>query len=215
MCWRSAQRGLRANEVEGQAVNLPNRLTLLRIALVPVFIVFASVHGIPFGYLLAAAVFTLASVTDYLDGQIARKRDMVTDFGKFADPLADKILTTVAFVYMLVDGVCHPLVLAVIVVREFAVSGVRMVAAGAKDGKVIAANWWGKVKTAVQMVTILAYYWVAGLMEALRPWIGPAPGWAYLLWAVTHALCWAVAAITALSGIQTIWANRAFIKTMR
>ena len=105
----------------------------------------------------------MASFTDYLDGHLARKWHMVTDFGKFADPLADKLLTTVAFLYMMRDGVCSPVVLCIILAREFAVSGLRMVAAGAKDGKVIAANMWGKVKTVLQMLTIIFYYFSVSL----------------------------------------------------
>ena len=139
-------------------MNLPNKLTLTRIILVPVFMIFVSLtslDGIVDGnfnatfYLLAGIVFAAASFTDYLDGHLARKWHMVTDFGKFADPLADKLLTTVAFIYMLRDGVCSPVVLCIILAREFAVSGLRMVAAGAKDGKVIAANMWqGKDRAA-------------------------------------------------------------------
>ena len=134
---------------------MPNKLTLTRILLVPVFMIFASLTGLsgiadgsfqPMYYLIAGIVFAAASFTDFLDGHLARKWNMVTDFGKFADPLADKLLTTVAFIYMMRDGVCSPVVLCIILAREFAVSGLRMVAAGAKDGKVIAANMWGKVK---------------------------------------------------------------------
>ena len=129
-------------------MNLPNKLTLCRIILVPVFMIFVSLTE--FGtetfnatwYLVAGIVFAAASFTDYLDGHLARKWHMVTDFGKFADPLADKLLTTVALIYMMRDGVCSPVVLCIILAREFAVSGLRMVAAGAKDGKVIAANMW-------------------------------------------------------------------------
>ena len=134
-------------------MNLPNKLTLTRIILVPVFMVFVSLTQIgtedfnPPWYLVAGIIFAAASFTDFLDGHLARKWNMVTDFGKFADPLADKLLTTVAFIYMMRDGVCSPVVLCIILAREFAVSGLRMVAAGAKDGKVIAANMWGKVKT--------------------------------------------------------------------
>ena len=84
-------------------------------------------------------------------------------FGKFADPLADKLLTTVAFIYMMRDGVCSPVVLCIILAREFAVSGLRMVAAGAKDGKVIAANMWGKVKTVLQMLSIIFYFFGTAL----------------------------------------------------
>ena len=130
-------------------MNLPNKLTLTRIILVPVFMIFVSLSQYmtpsynPRWYLIAGIIFAVASFTDYLDGHLARKWHMVTDFGKFADPLADKLLTTVAFLYMMRDGVCSPVVLCIILAREFAVSGLRMVAAGAKDGKVIAANMWG------------------------------------------------------------------------
>lgn len=187
-------------------MNLPNKLTMLRICMIPVFVVFASL-SIPAGYLVAGVVFAAASFTDYLDGAIARKRGLVTDFGKFADPLADKILTTTAFVYMLADGVCHPLVLVLILAREFAVSGVRMVAVGAKDGKVIAANLWGKLKTVLQMLTIIFYYFAVGLQN-LQPAAGSH-------WPQTTAaiLCWLVAIVTAASGIQYIWGNRHYIDT--
>ena len=118
-------------------MNLPNKLTLTRILLVPVFMVFVSLTSLsgiadgsfqPTYYLIAGIVFAAASFTDFLDGHLARKWNMVTDFGKFADPLADKLLTTVAFIYMMRDGVCSPVVLCIILAREFAVSGLRMVA---------------------------------------------------------------------------------------
>ena len=191
-------------------MNLPNKLTLARILLVPVFMVFASLteYGAvgyqPMLYLAAGAVFALASFTDYLDGHLARKWHMITDFGKFADPLADKLLTTVAFLYMMRDGVCSPVVLAVILAREFAVSGLRMVAAGAKDGKVIAANMWGKVKTVLQMLSIIFYYFAAALA-------GPANEMAVCL--AANALCWLVAAVTAVSGVKYLADNRHFINT--
>ena len=115
-------------------MNLPNKLTLTRIVLVPVFMIFVSLTSLdavangtfqPLYYLLAGIVFAAASFTDFLDGHLARKWNMVTDFGKFADPLADKLLTTVAFIYMMRDGVCSPVVLCIILAHEFAVSGLR------------------------------------------------------------------------------------------
>ena len=193
-------------------MNLPNKLTLARILLVPVFMVFVSLtqYGTagyqPGLYLAAGVVFALASFTDYLDGHLARKWHMITDFGKFADPLADKLLTTVAFLYMMRDGVCSPVVLAVILAREFAVSGLRMVAAGAKDGKVIAANMWGKVKTVLQMLSIIFYYFAAALA-------GPANEMAVCL--AANALCWLVAAVTAVSGVKYLADNRHFINTAK
>ncbi len=193
-------------------MNLPNKLTMARILLVPVFMVFVSLGQ--YGtesfssswYLLAGVVFALASFTDFLDGHLARKWKMVTDFGKFADPLADKLLTTVAFLYMMRDGVCSPVVLAIILAREFAVSGLRMVAAGAKDGRVIAANMWGKVKTVLQMLSILCYYFLAALA-------GPANE--MMVSMVGNVLCWLVAAVTAISGIKYLWDNRSFINTAK
>lgn len=193
-------------------MNLPNKLTLLRILLVPVFMVLVSFgqYGTPgFSsglYLAAGLVFAAASFTDFLDGHLARKWGMVTDFGKFADPLADKLLTTVAFLYMLRDGACSPVVLAIILAREFAVSGLRMIAAGAPGGKVIAANMWGKVKTVLQMLTIILYY----LMTAFA---GPTDGMAVML--VSWGLCWLVALVTAVSGVKYLWDNRGFINTAK
>ena len=196
-------------------MNLPNKLTLTRILLVPVFMVFVSLTQ--FGaedfhagyYLIAGIVFAAASFTDFLDGHLARKWNMVTDFGKFADPLADKLLTTVAFLYMMRDGVCSPVVLCIILAREFAVSGLRMVAAGAKDGKVIAANMWGKVKTVLQMLSIIFYFFgtalsYRGTLESVS-----------IVVVVSIALCWLVAAVTAISGIKYLWDNRSFINTAK
>ena len=199
-------------------MNLPNKLTLTRILLVPVFMVFVSLtslNGIADGsfqptyYLIAGIVFAAASFTDFLDGHLARKWNMVTDFGKFADPLADKLLTTVAFIYMMRDGVCSPVVLCIILAREFAVSGLRMVAAGAKDGKVIAANMWGKVKTVLQMLTIIFYFFGVSLTYG-HTMIGNLD-----VWLISHWLCWLVAAATAISGIKYLWDNRSFINTAK
>ena len=199
-------------------MNLPNKLTLTRILLVPVFMIFASLTGLsgiadgsfqPMYYLIAGIVFAAASFTDFLDGHLARKWNMVTDFGKFADPLADKLLTTVAFIYMMRDGVCSPVVLCIILAREFAVSGLRMVAAGAKDGKVIAANMWGKVKTVLQMLTIIFYFFGISLTYG-NTVLGNLN-----VWLISYWLCWLVAAATAISGIKYLWDNRSFINTAK
>ena len=201
-------------------MNLPNKLTLTRIILVPVFMVFVSLTQIgtedfnPTWYLVAGIVFAAASFTDFLDGHLARKWNMVTDFGKFADPLADKLLTTVAFIYMMRDGVCSPVVLCIILAREFAVSGLRMVAAGAKDGKVIAANMWGKVKTVLQMLTIIFYFF--GMSFATMSATGVEQGARQILViSISIVLCWLVAAVTAISGIKYLWDNRSFINTAK
>lgn len=201
-------------------MNLPNKLTLTRIILVPVFMVFVSLTQIgtedfnPTWYLVAGIIFAAASFTDFLDGHLARKWNMVTDFGKFADPLADKLLTTVAFIYMLRDGVCSPVVLCIILAREFAVSGLRMVAAGAKDGKVIAANMWGKVKTVLQMLSIIFYFF--GMSFATLSASGTEQGVRQIMvMSISMVLCWLVAAVTAISGIKYLWDNRSFINTAK
>ena len=204
-------------------MNLPNKLTLTRILLVPVFMVFVSLTSLsgiadgsfqPTYYLIAGIVFAAASFTDFLDGHLARKWNMVTDFGKFADPLADKLLTTVAFIYMMRDGVCSPVVLCIILAREFAVSGLRMVAAGAKDGKVIAANMWGKVKTVLQMLSIIFYFF--GMSIASMSATGAEQGVRQILViSISMVLCWLVAAVTAISCIKYLWDNRSFINTAK
>ena len=201
-------------------MNLPNKLTLTRIILVPVFMIFVSMSQYmtpdynPRWYLIAGFIFAVASFTDYLDGHLARKWHMVTDFGKFADPLADKLLTTVAFLYMMRDGVCSPVVLCIILAREFAVSGLRMVAAGAKDGKVIAANMWGKVKTVLQMLSIIFYFF--GMSIASMSATGAEQGVRQILViSISMMLCWLVAAVTAISGIKYLWDNRSFINTAK
>ena len=143
--------------------------------------------------LIAGIIFAIASFTDFLDGYLARKNNLVTDFGKFMDPLADKCLTTAAFIYMVACGICSPVVLAVILFREFAVAGVRMLAA--ETGTVIAA----KVKTVLQLLNVLFYYFAAALA-------GPTDVMAVGL--ITQILCWLCGAATVLSGGIYLWQNR-------
>ena len=132
-------------------MNLPNKLTLLRIILIPVFMV-VLYWGFPGATYAALAIFIIASLTDLLDGKIARKYNLVTDFGKFADPLADKMLVTAAMLWFVEIGQMPAWMLLIVICREFAVSGLRMIASD--KGRVIAAGWSGKVKTASTMVCI-------------------------------------------------------------
>lgn len=139
-------------------MNLPNKLTMLRVILVPVFMVFAaySRYGTadfnPTFALIAGIIFAVASFTDFLDGYLARKNNLVTDFGKFMDPLADKMLVMAAMCYFVECGQMPGWCLAIVLLREFAVSGMRLVAV--EQGRVIAAAWSGKVKTASTMVCL-------------------------------------------------------------
>lgn len=134
-------------------MNLANKLTMLRIFLVPVFLIFIAVKEIPYGTIIATLIFIIASLTDQLDGYIARSRNQVTTFGKFMDPLADKLLVTSALISLVELGLIPSYAAIIIIAREFAVSGLRTIAAS--EGKVIAASWWGKIKTVIQIIAIL------------------------------------------------------------
>ncbi|MGG7143823.1 CDP-diacylglycerol--glycerol-3-phosphate 3-phosphatidyltransferase [Clostridium nigeriense] len=135
-------------------MNLANKLTMLRIFLVPLFLIFIAVGNIPYGTFIATFIFIIASLTDQLDGYIARSRNQVTTFGKFMDPLADKLLVTAALISLVELQVVPAWATVIILSREFAVSGLRTIAAS--EGKVIAASMWGKVKTVTQIIAIIA-----------------------------------------------------------
>lgn len=134
-------------------MNLANKLTMMRIILVPIFLIFIAVKEIPYGSIIATIVFIVASITDQLDGYIARSRNQITNFGKFMDPLADKLLVTAALVSFSEMHLISGWIVVVIIAREFAVSGLRTLAAS--DGIIIAASWWGKLKTVTQMAAII------------------------------------------------------------
>ena len=132
-------------------MNLPNKLTVLRMILVP-FFVLALLWPFPHHFLVALALFGIASYTDHLDGMLARKNNQITDFGKFMDPLADKILVISALVCFVSLDLCDVWLVLLIIAREFMVTSIRLVAAG--KGSVIAANNWGRIKTVSQIVAI-------------------------------------------------------------
>ncbi len=161
-------------------MNLPNKLTLLRIVLILPFLLVLYLD-IPGASYIALVIFIAASLTDLLDGKIARSRNLVTDFGKFADPLADKMLVVAAMVWFVENGQMPGWALLIVIVREFAVSGLRMVASD--KGRVIAAGWSGKVKTASTMVCVVLMFL-------------PISGW-------MNTLCVAVIAVTTVySGVE-------------
>ena len=133
-------------------MNLPNRLSILRVLLIPLCIGFMYISE-PWGQLVALGIFIIAAVTDFFDGSIARKRNLITNFGKFIDPLADKVLVLSMLVMLTWQGNFWPWALVIIITRELAVDGLRML--GATQGKVLAAGPLGKIKTTVQMITII------------------------------------------------------------
>ena len=167
-------------------MNLANKLTMLRVVMIPAFVIvlYADFEG--FRY-VALALFAIASFTDFLDGYIARSRNLVTDFGKFMDPLADKVLVMTAMLMFVSWGQMPVWVLAVVLARELAVSGLRMIAA--TEGKVIAAAWSGKVKTASTMVCILL------MLLPIPP--------------VLNTVCWVIIlATTVYSGVEYFTKNK-------
>ena len=144
-------------------MNLPNKLTIFRIILVPIMVMipFFNIEGeffyIPITYIIIDVIFIIASITDKLDGNIARRRNQVTNFGKFLDPIADKILVLSAMMMLVELGKLPSWIPIIILFREFVVSGYRLVAA-TDGGKVIAASNWGKIKTVTQMIAIIAAF---------------------------------------------------------
>lgn len=144
-------------------MNIPNKLTVLRVILVPIFILVAyigipgAILGISNTFLVMNIIFIIASITDKLDGSIARKHNLVTDFGKFLDPIADKILVLSALIMLVEFGKIPAWIPIIVLFREFLVSGYRLVATQS-SGKVIAANIWGKVKTVTQMIAIILMF---------------------------------------------------------
>lgn len=187
-------------------MNLPNKLTLLRVILVP-FMVAVLLSNIPHNYLIAGLIFAVASITDYFDGKIARARNLITDFGKLVDPVADKLLVTAAITCFVENGLCSSWVLIIILAREFAVTSMRMVAAG--RGNVIAANMWGKVKTVSQMFSIIAIFvmqWIAQLTasEALGS----------VFFVIGSVLLWICAGLTLISGAVYMLQNKEVFSDM-
>ena len=135
-------------------MNLPNKLTLLRVFMIPFFVVFMLTDlGGSYGKYIALAIFIAASLTDMLDGKIARKYNLVTNFGKFMDPLADKLLVCSAMICLVDKGRLASWIVIIIISREFIISGFRLVASD--NGIVIAANYWGKFKTTFQMISVI------------------------------------------------------------
>lgn len=135
-------------------MNLPNKLTLFRVVLIPFFVFFLlAPYFEEYGNYIAVAIFIVASITDFLDGKIARKYNLVTNFGKFMDPLADKLLVCSALICLIQLELIPAWVVIIIIAREFIISGFRLVASD--NGVVIAASYWGKFKTAFQMLTVI------------------------------------------------------------
>ena len=180
-------------------MNLANKFTMIRVILVPVFMAFMMLDTL-WAKITALILFIAASLTDMIDGKIARSRNMITTFGKFADPLADKMLTTAAFLVFIYKGVTGPWPLFIVLVREFAVSGIRLAAAA--EGEVIAASFWGKFKTVTQMAAIIAGLFMT-CIELIPVEVTNI---------VTAVLVWISVVFTIISGAEYIIKNRKLLK---
>ena len=196
-------------------MNTPNKLTLARMIATPIFMAVMLID-FPYHYLISLVLFIAASLTDMIDGKMARKYNMVTDFGKFMDPLADKMLTTAAYLgFMFIYGgtqyAWHIVVITFIVLfREFAVSSIRLVAVTA-GGKVVAANMWGKCKTVSQMAGIILALAVYGANE-----IFTIPGDVFVIAdIVIVVLFWISAILCVISGAIYIWGGKEYIKNAK
>ena len=185
-------------------MNLPNRLTLLRVLLIPVFVVFLLLSPrYSWCNLAAVIVFVAASVTDLLDGKIARKYNLVTNFGKFMDPLADKLLVCSALISLVSIGRIETWIVLVIVAREFIISGFRLVAA--EQGVVLAASKLAKVKTTVQMILVILLVLNLGAYTHIVPWL-------QYVWILETVLQYAALILTVWSLLEYLIKNRSLMK---
>lgn len=177
-------------------MNLANKITITRIFLIPVFLVLMLIE-FKYHNFLAAAVFILAASTDSLDGYIARKRNLITNFGKFIDPLADKLLVTSALIVLVSKGQVPALVAIIIISREFIITGFRLLASS--EGVVLAASWLGKVKTVTQIVAIIAII------------IGNFP-FTYINFPFDIIVLYISVIFTVISAVDYIYKNRKLVK---
>lgn len=181
-------------------MNLPNKLTVLRVLLIPFFLLCFEVN-FPGHALTALVIFAIASITDFVDGYLARRDHLITDFGKFMDPLADKLLTASAFVCLTSIGYIPAWIVVIILAREFAITGLRLLAAS--DGTVMAAGIWGKAKTMSQMIAIIL----------LLLYLVPNFRFDYL-WIAGQIMVYVAGALTLWSGIDYFIINKDVFKNM-
>lgn len=187
-------------------MNLPNKLTLARLVLTGVFVICFYAPW-PNAIAIALVIFILASITDYLDGHLARSRNLVTNFGKLFDPLADKILITAAFIMLVEEDYLPPWAAIIILAREFFVTGIRQIAAN--HGVVLAAEKLGKHKMVWQIITVVYFMLAASIEEPAMRWMTPAFGENYLgHHFVAGFIIYFTTLLTLVSGFSYFWKNR-------
>ena len=193
-------------------MNLPNKLTLLRVFLVPIFLLFFYIEKLPHNYTFALVIFAIASITDALDGYIARKQNLITNFGKFLDPLADKVLVVAALCCFVEKNLISAIPLIIIVTREFTVSGLRLVVAN--DGVVVPASISGKLKTAFTMVTIV-FVLVLNLLSVNLNIISFENSYQNTFYLITQILIWISTILTIFSGMVYLKAYWKYIDSSK
>lgn len=189
-------------------MNLPNKLTVARIVLAPLFLLFA-LWEFPFHYAVSLVIFIAAALTDMFDGKIARSQNLITNLGKFLDPLADKMLTTAAFLLFLCTDNMNVWALMLVLTREFMVTSVRLLAA--KDGEVIAAKLWGKAKTVAQFIAIIYMLtalefstWQTGILSGFN-----LPDALFTVpLVIGEVFIWISTVLTVIAGVDYVWNGR-------
>ena len=181
-------------------LNTPNKLTIARMIITPVFLAVLLWESLPHRFLVAAIIYSIAAITDAIDGKLARKNNQITNFGKLLDPIADKVLTTSALLAFMVMDLCNIWIVMIVLTREFAVASIRMIAAA--NGVVIPANFWGKLKTVSQMtftIVIMLLGEVQGLLQTYAADFAATLPDNLLSW-ISNGLLWITAILTVISG---------------
>ncbi len=195
-------------------MNLPNKLTVIRILLVPIMVATLLID-FPFHYLTSGLLFGAAALTDFFDGNIARKNNLITNFGKFADPIADKILVISCLVCFQELELCNPIIILIVLFREFAITSIRL--SSAAQGNVVAANIWGKLKTVTQMgaiVGVFALQFALEIISLVDIDKGLYSSLEYIFALIGEILLWISTVFVIMSGIKYVLDNKDAISDM-
>lgn len=186
-------------------LNVPNKLTVLRILLTPFFLAVILWEELPHRFLFACLIFSIASITDAIDGKLARRNNQITNFGKFLDPIADKVLTTAALLAFMAMDLCNIWIVMLVLTREFAIASIRMIAAA--SGVVIPANMWGKIKTVSQMTFTILIMLLGEVYNIIADFNAEFLAKLPELSLISNGLLWITAILTVISGVIYIKAS--------
>lgn len=184
-------------------LNTPNKLTIARIIITPIFLAAILWEGLPHRFLIATIIYSIAAITDAIDGKLARKNNQITNFGKLLDPIADKVLTTSALLAFMTMGLCNIWIVMIVLTREFTIASIRMIAAS--NGVVIPANYWGKLKTVSQMTFTIVIMLLGEVQYIITDVLhsdalNALPAWLTLA-NTSNLLLWITAVLTVISGV--------------